>query len=1210
MSSLARSCRVAVAALALTSFARAQCLDWVPGFGIPGNGLGASVCTLLGWDDGTGATVYAAGQFFELADGTPAGVIRWNGTGWTPLGGRFNNEIDALAAFDDGSGEALYACGRFTETEGQSARSLVRWDGAAWQEVGNVAALTQLRCMLVYDDGTGEALYVGGNFVSIGGVPAARIARWDGTSWSALGGGLADVPFDLEVYDDGSGPAIYAAGGGVFNDGVNPGRCVSKWDGTSWSSIPGGCGGADFVNAMAVYDDGGGEKLYFTGCFDTEVEFIKNIASWDGTTWATVGGRLNSDGHSLHVHTDALGTRLYVGGDFSTAAGVFVNRIAAWDGTSWSPLGQGITFSSSHRIVVAMASDTGGSEPILFAGGELLEAGGKPSEHVAAWGVPCSAPLILSQPSSQTAVFPEAVTFKVEATGTADVTYQWRHNGVPLVDDKVIFGSQTDELTLFRWSYSNRGQYDCVIVNPFGSVTTDLVTLEIPVPPIGVPIPVETVFYPPVPMPDMSGREFDDSCCSVQAWDERVLTRADIESGGPTLLLIGDGSSELLLESNTPAPVFGDPMVLVDTSTPFSTWSLANQGQTVISGQLRTGFGGVDTPNNQLIWFRDDLGWEIVVREGDAVPDLPSGTWWQTKGPRINNSGVVAFWAQVSDNGSIVESSSWRWSRANGLENIARTGDAAPGTPDVFTFIKDTPPLLDSSGRVLIVGRTDQDQDGLWFGDPSGLTLVVKEGDPAPGMGAGAVFDNVEFGETLSDNGIVYFAATVEVPGGTILPVLYRWESGTLTLIAARGGSAPVPGPIAYTYSSLKPMNISPSGTCVFESQITYSCGGGTCSTKALFYEDGTGPVVIVTGDPDPLPGFPRDWTLTGYGRVVLNDLGHVVFEAFGNAGALLGWTAKQGLFPIAAGGQQVEINPGEYQTIAGFSLSGVDGSGSNGSRNLTPGGGILYDVTFWDDDFTSGIFRGLFSTIAASYAPCAAIVRQPASTSVPLGGTASFNVIAGGEAPLSYQWFLNGFALSDDGRITGATSSELTIDSVVAADAGVYTVLVSNGCGSETSSGASLNSGFGASFCDASDGALASCPCGNTGSAGTGCDIQQGTGGVSMTTILQQTGAENRVTAQGEGFPPASTPAAIVLRATSLEATPVVFGDGLRCVGVPVVRLAATFASGGVSTHTFGHGTMVGAGDFYYQLWFRNSPAMFCTPNAFNMSNGRVLSW
>jgi hypothetical protein len=148
-------------------------------------------------------------------------------------------------------------------------------------------------------------------------------------------------------------------------------------------------------------------------------------------------------------------------------------------------------------------------------------------------------------------------------------------------------------------------------------------------------------------------------------------------------------------------------------------------------------------------------------------------------------------------------------------------------------------------------------------------------------------------------------------------------------------------------------------------------------------------------------------------------------------------------------------------------------------------------------------------------------------------------------------------------------------------------------------------------SFCDAADGALASCPCGNLGGPEAGCDLQQGTGGVGLTLIAQRTTPSNGVTWTGTGYPPMSAATSILMRAMSIEPTPVVYGDGLRCVGVPIVRLAATSAFNSTTTHSHGHGTMAGSGEFHYQLWFRNAPIMFCDPAAaFNLSNGRTLIW
>jgi hypothetical protein len=148
-----------------------------------------------------------------------------------------------------------------------------------------------------------------------------------------------------------------------------------------------------------------------------------------------------------------------------------------------------------------------------------------------------------------------------------------------------------------------------------------------------------------------------------------------------------------------------------------------------------------------------------------------------------------------------------------------------------------------------------------------------------------------------------------------------------------------------------------------------------------------------------------------------------------------------------------------------------------------------------------------------------------------------------------------------------------------------------------------------GSAFCDASDGSLASCPCGNHGSADTGCNIAQGSGGVRLSVSDQQTSPQNRITLSGQGFPAMSAPTAIAIRSSTLDtAAPIVFGDGLRCISATVVRLSATFASAGTSTHAFGHGA--GGGDYHYQLWFRNIPASFCTPEAFNLSGGRTVAW
>ena len=78
-------------------------------------------------------------------------------------------------------------------------------------------------------------------------------------------------------------------------------------------------------------------------------------------------------------------------------------------------------------------------------------------------------------------------------------------------------------------------------------------------------------------------------------------------------------------------------------------------------------------------------------------------------------------------------------------------------------------------------------------------------------------------------------------------------------------------------------------------------------------------------------------------------------------------------------------------------------------------------------------------------------ITTQPASQTVVSGGTATFSVTAGGTSPLGYQWYFN------DNAISEATAVNYSIISVMASNAGNYTVVITNSCGNVTSSVAAL---------------------------------------------------------------------------------------------------------------------------------------------------------
>lgn len=231
--------------------------------------------------------------------------------------------------------------------------------------------------LAVFDDGSGSALYAGGNFTTAGGSPAGGIARWNGSSWSSVGGGTNGLVRSLVVHDDGNGPALFA-GGGFSNAGGMSASKVAKWDGTSWSALGGGLNAN--VYALAVFDDGSGPALYAGGRFTAAGGVAASrIAHWQASNWSALGSGMNDGVLSLAVFDDGRGPALYAGGGFTNAGGGSANRIARWDGVSWSALASGM----DNRVHAQVIFDEG-SGPALFAAGAFLSSTSGDG-HIAKW---------------------------------------------------------------------------------------------------------------------------------------------------------------------------------------------------------------------------------------------------------------------------------------------------------------------------------------------------------------------------------------------------------------------------------------------------------------------------------------------------------------------------------------------------------------------------------------------------------------------------------------------------------------------------------------------------------------------------------------------------------------------------------------------------------------------------------------------------------
>ncbi len=386
--------------------------------------VNCEVRTLTVFDDGGGAALYVGGDFTSAGGAAADRVAKWDGSSWTTLGSGMNGTVHTLTVYDDGGGAALYAGGDFTSAGGVAANRVAQWDGSSWTALGS-GVNSRVRALIVFDDGGGAALYAGGGFTSAGGVAANRIAKWNGANWTALGSGLqvGTGPNALAVYDDGGGPALYAAGNFGIAGGVAASR-IAKWNGSSWTALAGG--GMDaFVSALAVYDDGGGSALYAGGGFSSAGGVaVRQVAKWDGSGWTALAGGVTSvdaDVSTLAVFDDGGGAALYAGGFFTSMDGVAANRIAKWDGSSWTALGSGL----NDRVRDLTVFDDGNGAA-LYAGGSFGSAIDSGDSYLARWGCPDSTAPTLFCPSSVTVRDPfggppgESVSFTVTATDNLD----------------------------------------------------------------------------------------------------------------------------------------------------------------------------------------------------------------------------------------------------------------------------------------------------------------------------------------------------------------------------------------------------------------------------------------------------------------------------------------------------------------------------------------------------------------------------------------------------------------------------------------------------------------------------------------------------------------------------------------------------------------------------------------------------------------------
>lgn len=237
-------------------------------------------------------------------------------------------------------------------------------------------------------------LYVGGNFVTAGGVTVNSIALWDGTDWSGFTGPSAT---GLASGGNVNGLALDSAGqlfitGNFTTVGGLPGAFRgggAKWNGAAWVWLD-PTAPYNIISAIgnALVIDGS-DRIYFGGDFvqaGNSMITANGVTRFDDatTTFFNLQDSVTSGIGVSPINVRALAldssNNLYVGGGFTLAGGVAnTARIAMYNGMNWLPLGAGI----DNGQVNALAFDSLGN---LYAGGTFNSVnGGTAAAGIAMW---------------------------------------------------------------------------------------------------------------------------------------------------------------------------------------------------------------------------------------------------------------------------------------------------------------------------------------------------------------------------------------------------------------------------------------------------------------------------------------------------------------------------------------------------------------------------------------------------------------------------------------------------------------------------------------------------------------------------------------------------------------------------------------------------------------------------------------------------------
>ena len=285
-----------------------------------------------------------------------------------------------------------------------------------------------------------------------------------------------------------------------------------------------------------------------------------------------------------------------------------------------------------------------------------------------------------------------------------------------------------------------------------------------------------------------------------------------------------------------------------------------------------------------------DSSLRTVALTGVPTSGTPDGvSFLRFEVPTLNNAGQTAFYGEVTGTGVTDENSEGIWTEGEaGLRLVARGDTPAAGTEALFDFqFSSRTPQLTDAGQVTFEARltgtdvSSSNDRGVWSSAAgAGPELMVREGDAAPGISAGAYFTGI--GRPLiSDNGLPAFYGEVAGPG--ILDsnddgIWRGTEDDELTLVARTGVQAPSADDGQHFFRLTAGLVHSGAGHIAF--QTTLLGPAERQYRQAIYTDEAETGLRLVALARRQAPGTASDVSFLEFEYPVVNNLGQTAFIA------------------------------------------------------------------------------------------------------------------------------------------------------------------------------------------------------------------------------------------------------------------------------------------------------------------------------------------